>query len=485
MTVYPRPSQGIISLVATLLVLLLACEDTLAQRRGGGGRGRRGGGGVDLSPLQRDQFSNLPTGAYDLVKGNEETFRRLPLPIRTYILNSLTHWDDFFPQERERFRHFFIKAREASNGDLRAAFGEAIAGIFGTRRGPGQRREPGLRQGPGRRRGTGQRGEPAQRRPRNPDVQIMPEQRARIETAFNRFVYEGADFPPALLAIAIMHAQSGSSDSTLDESLLAQGTLLETVPFSNPPERWLATLLTGRDDALKGDKLAHPTLFEYHNRALNDKTRTRTLAFYLDDRAPPDRSKHKKYKKFGCLSVRASALDQAAEKIRLALDEARSEGRSQAFIDNVVYPTLTPKKLKINKIVKNKVLARLVVRTLVSSDQNLELKNAFVSSLVLACLPRAQPDLMLFQLSGGSDSRNTIEQIRKVVLEHHRYQNRTTLALLDVAGNRALLIGPRLPAGLRVTEPLSLRDLSATLFGLSNVEAEFAQGKPVDIAVRN
>ena len=309
----------------------------------------------------------------------------------------------------------FEKVNEASDDELRTAFGEAIAGIFGTRRGPGQLRDP-SQLGPGRRRGTGQRGEPAQRRPRNPDMQIMPEQTARIETAFNRFVYEGADFSPALLAIAIMPAQSGSSDSTLDDS------------------------------------------------------------------APPERSKHKKY---GGLSVRATALNHAAEKIRLALEEPRSEGRSQAFIDNVVYPTLTPKKLKINKIVKNKILARLIVRTLVSSDQNLELKNAFVSSLVLACLPRAQPDLMLFQLSGGSDSRNTIEQIRKVVLEHHRYQNRTTLALLDVAGNRALLIGPRLPAGLRVTEPLSLRDLSATLFGQSNVEAEFAQGKPVDIAVRN
>ena len=32
MPVYHRPSQGTIPLVATLLVLLLACEDTLAQR---------------------------------------------------------------------------------------------------------------------------------------------------------------------------------------------------------------------------------------------------------------------------------------------------------------------------------------------------------------------------------------------------------------------------------------------------------------------
>ena len=491
MPVYHRPSQGTIPLVATLLVLLLACEDTLAQRRGGGGRGRRGGGGVDLNPLQRDQFSNLPTEAYDLVKENEETLHRLPLPIRTYILDSLTHWDDFFPQERERFRHFFIKAREASDGDLRTAFGEAIAGIFGTRRGPGQRRGPGERQGigqrrgPGRRGGIGQRGEPAQRRRRNPELQIMPEQRARIETAFNRFVYEGADFPPALLAIAIMPSQSASSDSTLHDSLLVQGTLLETVPFSNPPEQWLATLLTGRDDALKGGKLAHPTLFEYHNRDLNDKTRTRTLAFYLDDRAPPERSNHKKYKKYGCLSVRASALDHAAEKIRLALDEARSEGRSRAFVENVIYPTLTPKKLKINKTVKNKVLARLIVRTLVSSDKNLELKNAFVSSLALACLPRAQPDLMLFQLTCGPDIRMTIEQLWKIAQGHPRYQNRTTLAVLDAAGGRALLVGPDMPAGLRVTEPLSLRDLSATLFGLSNVEAEFAEGRPFDFTMNN
>ena len=87
MPVYHRPSQGIIPLAATLFVLLLACEDTIAQRGGGGRRGRGGGGRIDLSPLQRDQFSNLPTGAYDLVKENEETLRRLPLPIRTYTLS--------------------------------------------------------------------------------------------------------------------------------------------------------------------------------------------------------------------------------------------------------------------------------------------------------------------------------------------------------------------------------------------------------------
>ena len=313
----------------------------------------------------------------------------------------------------------------------------------------------------------------------------MPEQRARIESAFNRFVYDGADFSPALLAIAIMPAQSESSDSTLHDSLLTQGTLLETVPHSNPPEQWLATLLTGRDDALRDAKLAHPTLFEYRNRALKDKTRTRTLALYLDDSAPPERSTHKKYKKFGPLTVRASSLSGAAETVRRVLDEALSEGRSQAFIENVVYPTLNPKKLKITKTVKDKVLARLIVRSLVASDQNLELKNAFLSSLALTCLPRAQPDLMFLQLTGGPDSRKTIEQLWKIVQGHHRYQNRTTIAILDAAGGRALLLGPDMPAGLRVTEPLTLLDLSATLFGLGNVEAEFIQGKRADFTMSN
>ena len=490
MPVYRKSSQGIVSVAATLLVLLLACEDALAQGRGGGRR-RGGGGDVDLSPIRNDQYSDLPGGAYDLVKGNEETFNRLPLPIRSHILNSLTAWDDFFPREKERFRLFFVRAGEVSDGDLREAFGEAIAGIFARRMGPRQRRDAGdrqgigRRQGPGRRGGTGQRGDTAQRRRRSPEIQLLPEQKARIETAFNRFVYMGMDFPPALLAIAIMPGQNGTSDSTFNDSLLSRGTLLQTAPAINPSKRWLAALLTGRDDALKGGKLAHPTLFEYHNRAIKDKTRTRTLALFIDDSAPPERSSHKKYRKFGPLAVRASSLAGAAETVRQALDEARSEGRSQAFIENVVYPTLDPKKLKITKTVKNKALSRLVVRTLVSSDRNLELTNSFLASLAIACLPRAQPDLMLLQLTDGPHSRGTIEQLWKIVQEHHRYRNRTTLAVLDAAAGRALLVGPDMPAGLRVAEPLSPRDLSATLFGLSNVEAEFAQGKPVDFAFRN
>ena len=246
----------------------------------------------------------------------------------------------------------------------------------------------------------------------------------------------------------------------------------------------MASLLTGRDDAIKGDKLAHPSLFEYHNRARNDRTGARTFALYMDGSAPPERSNHKKYRKFGPQAVRASSLSKAAETVRQALSDARAEGRSQAFIENVVYPRLDPKKLKITRTVRSKVLARLVVKTLVSSDQNLKLANAFVSSLALTCLPRAQPDLMLLQLTDGSDCRETIEQLRQIVQEHDRYRHRTTLAVLDPAGGRALLIGPEMPAGLRVTEPLSLSDLSATLFRLGNVEAEFAQGNPIDFAFR-
>lgn len=490
MPVYRKSAQGIVSIVATLLVLLLACEDALAQGRGGGRR-RGGGGGVDLSPIRNDRYSDLPSGAYDLVKGNEETFNRLPLPIRSYVLNSLSAWDDFFPREKERFRLFFVRAGEVSDGDLREAFDEAIAGIFSRRMGPRQRRDGGDRQGIGRRQGPGRRGEmgqlgdPARRRRQSPDIQIMPEQRARIDTAFDRFVYKGVEFPPALLAIAIMPGKTGTSDSTFNDSLIAQGTLLQTVPAPNLTKRWLATLLTGRDDALKGDKLVHPTLFEYHNRAIRDKTRSRTLALYMDDSAPPERSSHRKYRKFGPLTVRASSFAGAAETVRQALDEARSEGRSQAFIENVVYPTLDPKKLKITRSVKNKVLSRLIVRTLVSSDRNLELKNSFLASLAIACLPRAQPDLMLLQLTDGPESRKTIEQLRKIVQEHHRYRTRTTLAVLDPAAGRALLMGPDMPAGLRVAEPLSPSDLSATLFGLGHVEAEFTQGKPVDFAYRN
>ena len=131
-------SQGILSIVATLLVFLLVCEDALAQGRRGGGRRRGAGGGVDLSPIRNDQYSNLPGGAYDLVKGNEETFRRLPLPIRFFVLDSLTDWDDFFPREKERFKRFFVKAGEASDGDLHAAFGVNLLGLSrrGTTTGP-------------------------------------------------------------------------------------------------------------------------------------------------------------------------------------------------------------------------------------------------------------------------------------------------------------------------------------------------------------
>lgn len=484
-------SQGFVSIVATLLVFLLVCEDALAQGRRGGGRRRGGGGGVDLSPIRNDQYSNLPGGAYDLVKGNEKTFRRLPFPIRSYVLDSLTDWDDFFPKEKERFELFFVKAGEASDGDLREAFSEATAGIFSRRMGPGERRGPQGRQGIGRRQGPGSRGEigpdgdPAQGRRRSPDLQIMPEQRARIKNAFNRFVYRGEDSPPALLAVAVMPSQSGSSDSTLTDSLISLGTLLQTTRSTGPPERWLATLLTGRDNALNGGKLAHPSLFEYHNRAYRDKTRTRTFALYLDDSAPPERSTHRKYGKFGPQTVRASTLTTAAETVGRALSDARAEGRSQAFIENVVYPTLDPKKLKMTKTIKNKVFARLIVRTLVSSERNLALSNPFLSSLALTCLPRAQPDLMLLQLIDGPDCRETIERLWTTVQEHHRYRNRTTLAVLDPVGGRALLRGHDMPAGLRVAEPLSLLDLSATLFGLGNVEAEFAHGNPVDFAFRD
>ncbi len=485
----------LIFLVIGFLVWESAYNEAWAQRGGGrGGRGGRGRGGMDMNPSQRrGPFSNLPLGAQELLGQHQEAYRSLPPQLRAYILTALRGWDSFFPPEKKQFEVFFRKAKNAAPEELRDAFQGTLPPL--PRRNvqdspppdesdvqPAPRRGRRGRWGAA---GGGGRTAPGRRGPR---ISFTPAQFAKIDAAFDRYVFADMGIGPGLIVIAFSTTATPAANPVLQDSLISQGTLLKNVAFTHPPKTWIAALLTGCEDPIKGKNLRYPSLFEYHNRDMDDKTHTRTLALYPDKDAPPAVSKTRGFgKKYGPLAVRASDFEPAVSVINSELETARQKGRSERYIERMVKPKFTSKMLKLNKTLNDEALMRLVTRTLLASDENLKLDNTFLRNLAFGCLLKAQPDLFLVHLKddGSPENQHFVQTAREVHQSHYRYKDRTTLAVLDQRRGQVLIIGPDIPAGREISEPHTLQDLSVTLSRRANIRAAKAQGAPLqDLVAR-
>ena len=133
------PSWAIVCMVVTILVGT-STEALFAQRGRGGGR-RGGASGLrDLRPSRRSQFDGYAWGAQKLLEANRRIMRRLPGPVRVYILEALKDWDNFFPAQQQQFETFFEKAQASERRELMAAFRDAIPEQLRTRNQPQQGR---------------------------------------------------------------------------------------------------------------------------------------------------------------------------------------------------------------------------------------------------------------------------------------------------------------------------------------------------------
>ena len=433
-------------------------DDAWGQRGGGG---RRGGGGTRARLTRQSPYADFPWEAQTLLEAHRQTLRSLPPPLRAYILTRVRQWETFFPAEENLFTAFFDKIagipQEARRKELRNAFRDAM---------------PSSGQG-------GQR----QRDPRPPAEPLDANQMDRIEAAFERYVLADQVLPTALIMVAFSGAGSPNGESPPPDGLVSQGALLKGIAFNGPPEAWMAELLTGCDDAVKGKSLRYPGLFEYHNKAGGEHTQT--FAFHPGKNAPPSVSNQKGFgKKYAPLTVRASDLGNAAETIRSQVEKARQEDRSKQYINVMVKGKLTLQELKIDKIIKDNALGRLALSTLFASDEHLALGNAFLGGLSFACLQKAQPDLLLVHFTADNtagEAGQFIQNVWSVLQKRFRYKGRAVLAVLHQPAGQALLLGAGVPAGVEMAGPHSLKDLSVTLSKLAGIEAAMSQGAPVDL----
>ncbi len=408
------------------------------------------------SMQRRGPYSHLPDGAQDLLMTNQETLRKLPRQMRAFLISALVAWDDFFPQVQEKYRRFLRKVSALSRKEIREAFRGSL---------------PPLPRNP-----------PQEGRRRRPNITLTTAQIARIGEAFDRFVYEDYNAPPSLIVLAFSRAGEERSRPVFSDSLAAQGTVLTAVTYPKGPDAWLATFLTGRQDALKGRNLRSPSLFESHNRQIEDKTGCKTFAFYFAGQAPPRASTVKGFgKKYAPLTVQRADVERAAKTVRTRLGEARQKGKSENYIAQMVKPKLTPEALGLHKSLKNKALSRLVTHALMASDENLDLGNSLARDLCYGSLILAEPDLCVVQLEADGDPEN--EEFLSTIWSDHRrlqrFRDRTTVAVLDSGSGQALLLGPDIPVGTAISTPHSLEDLSVTLSGLAHIKSEHADGTPL------
>ena len=296
-----RLGKGLLALGIGLAIGGLLGEESWGQPGGGfdgdggggmgGGRGRGGRG--SLRPRPRGPFGDMHWEAQLLLRENREVLRYLPPPVRVYMFTALKDWDNLFLPERKRVRVFFRKAVLDGPEGVTKAFQKVLppAAPQGSQGGRGGRMAW--------------------------QAFAQPHLLARVADALDRYVQDEMAFAPALVIIAITGDKAPSDSAAFPDSLAAQGTLLKHVRFDVEPRRWLAALLAGREDGLKGRKLAYPSIFEYHNRGWEDKTHARTLAFAIDDKQFPAPSSAKGYgKKYGPGLVRASDFEYAAQFIR-------------------------------------------------------------------------------------------------------------------------------------------------------------------------
>ena len=506
-----RPSRWISILLMGAALCALDLSDIYAQRggggRGGGGRGGGGGGGrADLSPQQRRQFAEYPWDAQKLLEANAQILNQMPAPIQMYILDQAKKWDDLFPVRHQQLELFFRKILNTDRQEFNAIFGnilrefQALQGGRQGRRGQGQGARGGGQEhqgqgvrggGQGGRRGQGARGDGQGRQGQGargggggrggPSLNITdftPAQYAMLEHAFESFVLPDQGLPKGVVIIAITGSGSGSN---IPAYLTYRGALFNNIDYGKKSRDWMTTVQTASPNAIKGKNLKVPSLFEYHNKAVEDKTHTRTLAFYQsgEKEIPPIVSKTKGYgTRYSPSAVNAPSLEKIAGTIEEQLGTAIKQGKSQRYIDRIVKPKLTPEALKLKKIIKDEAFGRLVSGVLMDSEESRKLGSAFITEVAQKAMDAALPDIVFIEMKVGDVSTQTISQFHDTMSAMARYGSGVTFALFDEPAGQALIVSPKIIGG-QSFDGQSLENISATLARASSLMLEGAEGTPV------
>ena len=472
-----RPSRWLSILLIGAALCALDLSDIYAQRGGGGrGGGGRGGGGSsrgDLRPQQRGQFNDFPWDAQKLLEANAQILSQMPAPIQMYILDQAKKWDDLFPVRHQQLELFFRKILNTDRQEFNAVFGNILrefqalqGGRQGGRRGQGQ----GARGGRGR--GGRGRGGPSLN-----ITDFTPAQYAMVERAFQSFVLSDQGLSKGVVIIAI----TGSGESNIPAYLTYRGALFNNIDYGKNSREWMTTVQTASPNAIKGKSLKVPSLFEYHNKAIEDKTHTRTLAFYQsgEKEIPPIVSKTKGYgTRYSHYAVNAPSLEKIAGTIEEQLGTAIKQGKSQRYIDRIVKPKLSPEALKLKKVIKDEAFGRLVSGVLMDSEESRKLGTAFITEVAQKAMDAALPDIVFIEMKAGDVSTQTISQFHDTMSAMARYGSNVTFALFDQPAGQALIISPKIIGG-QSFDGQSLENISATLARASSLMLDGAAGTPV------
>ncbi len=487
-----RFSRWLSILLIGAALCALDLSDIYAQRgggggRGGGGRGGGGGGRGDLRPQQRGQFADFPWGAQKLLEANGQILSQMPAPIQMYILDQAKKWDDLFPVRHQQLELFFRKILNTDRQEFNAVFGnilrefQALQGGRQGRRGQGQGARGGGRQGQGARGGGGRQGQGARGGGRGgPSLNITdftPAQYAMVERAFQSFVLSDQGLSKGVVIIAI----TGSGESNIPAYLTYRGALFNNIDYGKNSREWMTTVQTASPNAIKGKSLKVPSLFEYHNKAIEDKTHTRTLAFYQsgEKEIPPIVSKTKGYgTRYSPYAVNAPSLEKIAGTIEEQLGTAIKQGKSQRYIDRIVKPKLTPEALKLKKVIKDEAFGRLVSGVLMDSEESRKLGTAFITEVAQKAMDAALPDIVFIEMKAGDVSTQTISQFHDTMSAMARYGSSVTFALFDQSAGQALIVSPKIIGG-QSFDGQSLENISATLARASSLMLDGAAGTPV------
>ena len=435
-------------------------------RRGGGGRG-------DLNPQQRGQFNDFPWDAQKLLDANAQILSQIPAPIRMYVLDQAKKWDDLFPVRHQQLEIFFRKLPNTDRRVFNAVFGDILR-EFQALQGGGQGRRG---QGQGARGGRGGRGGGRSGLSLN-ITDFTPAQYAMIERAFQSFVLSDQGLPKGVVIVAITGSDQGTN---IPAYLTYRGALFNNIDYGKNPRDWMTTVQTASPNAIKGKNLKVPSLFEHHNKAIEDKTHTRTLAFYQsgEKEIPPIVSKTKNYGvRYSPYAVNAPSLEKIAGTIEEHLGTAIKQGKSQRYIDRMVKPKLTPEALKLKKIIKDEAFGRLVTGVLMDSEESRKLGSAFITEVAQKAMEAALPDIIFIEMKAGDVSTQTISQFHDTMSAMARYGSSVTFALFDQPAGQALIVSPKIVGG-QSFDGQSLENISATLARASSLMLDGATGTPV------
>ena len=472
-----RPSRWLSILLIGTALCAMDLSDIYAQRggggRGGGGRGGGGGGGRgDLRPQQRGQFNDFPWDAQKLLEANAQILSQMPAPIQMYILDQAKKWDDLFPVRHQQLELFFRKILNTTPREFNAVFG-GILREFQALQGGRQ----GGRQGQGARGSRGGRGG-GRGGPRLNITDFTPAQYAMLEYAFESFVLSDQGLPKGLVIVAITGSGPGSN---IPAYLTYRGALFNNIDYGKKSRDWMTTVQTASPNAIKGKNLKVPSIFEYHNKAVEDRTHTRTLAFYQsgEKEIPPIVSKTKNYgTRYSPSAVNAPSLEKIAGTIEEQLGTAIKQGKSQRYIDRMVKPKLTPEALKLKKIIKDEAFGRLVSGVLMDSEESRKLGSVFITEVAQKAMDAALSDIVFIEMKAGDVSTQTISQFHDTMSAMARYGNSVTFALFDQPAGQALIISPKIIGG-QSFDGQSLENISATLAKASGLTLDGAAGTAI------